>query len=337
MGFEGLTKQSCRTWIGNQQMGQHRLPIQMRVRFSRAVSGFLLRHRFRGRERLLRLAARWLMPRPAGPTIVPVFGDLLMWVDPASGGVDRSLYYFGTYEAGTLHIMARCLRPGDTFLDIGANIGLMTLAASRAVGGTGQVHTFEPLPESRTILERNLVLNHTQSVVVHAAALGSRAQRSTLYAFESTDRGMATLIPPATALSSVDVEVLPLDEIIQAQRLMDVRMVKIDVEGWELEVLKGATKLLAQENPPILCIEYCAIRPGHRGTILDLTRWLTRINSYRLYRLEFGKNHVGLLKLVGSEQELPHHDNLFCVTDRQRTTLQASLFAASGNPGFVAN
>ncbi len=258
---------------------------------------------------------------------MPVLGDLLMWVDPADGGLEQSLYYFGAYEAGTLHVMARCLHPGDTFLDIGANIGLMTLTASRAVGGTGQVHAFEPLPETRAILERNLVLNHTQGVVVHGTALGARARRRTLYSPEGTNRGMATLLPPATARSSVDVEVLPLDEILQAQGLINVRMMKIDVEGWELEVLKGATTFLGQENPPILCIEYSAMRPVQGGTLLDLARWLTRINSYRLYRLDLGKNHLGLLKLVGSEQELPYHDNLFCVTDQQRTTLPASLFA----------
>jgi len=147
---------------------------------------------------------------------------------------------------------------------------------------------------------------------------------------------MASLIPPATGRTSVDVEVLPLDEIIQAQGLRHVRMVKIDVEGWELEVLKGATTLLGQENPPILCIEYSAMQPMHGGTLLDLARWLTRINSYRLYRLAFGKHHLGQLKLVGSEQELPYDDNLFCVTDRQRTTLQASLLA-DGTPRLTGS
>src|SRR5947208_17148786 len=112
-----------------------------RVALARAISSFLIRHSFWGAHRLRRIIARVLIPRPRGPlTVRTVFGCSLVVDASLDRGVEREVYYHGTYEAGTLNVLEKVLRPGDIFLDVGANIGLMSLVASRLVGLHGRVY-----------------------------------------------------------------------------------------------------------------------------------------------------------------------------------------------------
>lgn len=79
--------------------------------------------------------AKSLMPLPKGPTTILTNYNFAIKVDPAKdNGVERALFYFGTYEKGTLGVMAELLKPGNRFVDIGANIGLMSMFASYCVG-----------------------------------------------------------------------------------------------------------------------------------------------------------------------------------------------------------
>lgn len=103
-------------------------------------------------------------------------------VDPRRNkGVDASVYYNGTYEAGTVFTIMQSLRPGDVFIDAGANIGLMSLAAAQVVGPAGRVHAFEPVPELINLFRQNIALNGTPNVTLHPQALGSANERRTIY------------------------------------------------------------------------------------------------------------------------------------------------------------
>lgn len=161
----------------------------------------------------------------------------------------------GGLEPGTRTVLRRLLQPGATFVDVGAHIGLLTLVAARVVGVAGRVHAFEASPDTFALLERTVAMNHfAPPVVARSVAVGAVAERrtfhvrnvmghSSLYDFADSDEGWTT--------KDVAVEVRPLDELIAPGARVDV--VKIDVEGAELDVLAGMKRILAT-NPEIVLI-----------------------------------------------------------------------------------
>ena len=221
-----------------------------------------------------------------------------MQVDPARHGVlDASVYYNGPYEAGSIHVIQGALRTGDVFIDVGANIGLMTLAAAQSVGLGGEVHAFEPMPDVCDILRINVSLNGSDNVHVHQLALGSTTERRALYERAWVNRGgAASLVRPERSDGAEhQIHVVKLDSYLPRETLARVRMIKVDVEGWELEMLRGAETLLAEESAPALCIEYSVRGPSDRRDSLDLYDFLRAVNRYQFFKLRRGKEAISEL------------------------------------------
>lgn len=302
----------------------------VRVRFSRAISRFGQRYcseRFEGIGWGLGKIAKRVMPYPTGPAVVPTTLGFSMLVDPCFDPVlETALYYHGIYEEGTLDVMRRVLRPGDTFIDVGANLGLMTLWAARLVGTSGHVHAFEPQPDTYAVLERNLALNGVRNVTLHRLALGSKPERRSLYERSHISRGAASMVKPEQDFGQTSVELDTLDHIIEASQIKTVRMVKMDIEGWELEVLKGTRRLLSQLDAPILCVESSKLYPVHNGTQADISDYIRSINGYVVYKLRKGKKRISTLQRIDATDDLPEHDNLFCVTPHHHRDIDGALF-----------
>ena len=94
-----------------------------------------------------------MIGRPKNKMIIKTIYGFKLHIDPIyDNGVEKSIYYTGTYEAGTLFIFSKLLEKGDLFIDVGANIGLMSIYAAMKVGESGNVHAFEPDPETFKIL-----------------------------------------------------------------------------------------------------------------------------------------------------------------------------------------
>lgn len=101
------------------------------------------------------------------PALILTLYGFKMKVDKVGEGIESHLRLFGTYEKGTLQIMRFILKEGSAFLDGGANIGFMSLYASKLVGPQGKVFAFEPYPETYNKLLENLGLNTTQIMFKH--------------------------------------------------------------------------------------------------------------------------------------------------------------------------
>jgi FkbM family methyltransferase len=135
---------------------------------------------------------------------------------------------------------------GDVVLDVGAHIGTYTLRYSRLVGSEGAVIAFEPEPSNRRILRWNIRLNHAQNVTVRSEALGDfhgkgRLKLSAFTGVHSFTRTSDEIHQTGEIL----VPIITLDEL----NLDRVNLVKIDVEGYELEVLKGGEKMIKHFRP----------------------------------------------------------------------------------------
>jgi FkbM family methyltransferase len=302
--------------------------LNWRARLTRAIAGILIYHSFPGCSRLLRNAYKLLGTPPAGPLQVPTRYGFNMAVDPLRNkGVDASVYYNGTYEAGTIFAIAQSLRAGDIFVDAGANIGLMSLAAAQTVGPSGKVHAFEPVPGVYTMLTRNIAINGFKNITPHQEALGSSSERKTIYEQAHINKGSASFVRPATGGGTQhEVEVVTLDEFTNTMRIDLVRMLKADVEGWELDLLLGARTLLSGKNAPILCIEYSTSYSPRRETLLDVYDFIRSINKYEIFKLRHGKETISRLTKINDPGDLPQHDNIFCFLPEHQEEIGSRLF-----------
>ncbi len=161
----------------------------------------------------------------------------------------------GTAERPLQEALVRELSPGATFYDIGANIGFVTIIAARLVGPTGRVVAFEPVPENVAAIKRNLALNGIDWVDVRPVAVSARAGRASLVLSEvSAFSRLSTMHTPTGARGTLEVDVDSIDELLARDaRTPPPDVVKIDVEGAELDVIEGMRETLAARRPVLLC------------------------------------------------------------------------------------
>jgi len=164
-------------------------------------------------------------------------------------------YPFWVDEFQVLHDR---LGHGDVFIDGGANIGLFTLVAAKQVGPLGRVIAVEPGPVCSS-LERNVELNLFDNVDIVQVALGSTSSVRTLTVFEGDCAGLSSFAPGITGGVSMDVPVRRLDDLVPPELVRRVRLVKLDLEGAEVDALRGATRLLETSRADFLV----EVEPAH--------------------------------------------------------------------------
>lgn len=266
-----------------------------------------------GKGTLSRFLSKVLIPKPTHPVISKTVYGFDMLINPAvDNGVESSLYYFGTYEKGTLNFIKTHLKEGQVFFDIGANIGLMSIFTSYSVGNTGKVYAFEANPETVKLLNYNIELNSISNIIVVDKAIGNNEGKIQIYNNGAGNRGGASLIKPEQETQSFEVDLIKLDNI-ELYATMDIGMIKIDVEGFEMDVLKGIEKILSTSNPPKLIIECSADRNNNYDSVYEIYNFIKKVNSYKIYKLNKGKERFGELVEINSTADLPKHDNIFCI------------------------
>ena len=262
---------------------------------------------------LLKYKGSWLI----SPTIYGF--DLKVNIADEKNGLEYEVFRSGTYEKGTLHFMRNTLKEGDIFIDAGSNIGLMSLYASKFVGKSGSVYSFEPMPSTFEILKNNITLNGIENIHPFCLALGSGKSKANIY-HHNENRGSASLIMPSESADGFITEVVSLEVFLEEKNINKIDMLKIDVEGWELEVLKGATGILESKDPPIVCVEYSNLHPVESGKLLDIYLYLKKLD-YKIFKLKKGKGAISELLEIKGALELPKHDNLFCLPTNKNISL----------------
>lgn len=190
--------------------------------------------------RSLRRALDWIPDESVLPVIQgPARG--LRWV--VGSGVNGC--WLGSYEKPKQEQLSVALRSGDAFFDIGANVGFYTLLASRGVGATGSVVAFEPVPKNLSFLRRHVELNRLRNVRVFDCALSDCDGQG---AFDCGDSSSTGRLSGGGALT---VRTARLDTIMEQGSLTPPHCMKIDVEGAEAAVLRGAMVTLAKFRPMI--------------------------------------------------------------------------------------
>src|SRR5260221_5026119 len=187
---------------------------------------------------------------------MPVRLSFGAWWLAGRGALDERLLS-GDFETSELRFVESYLKAGMTVLDIEAHHGLYSLLASKRVGKSGRVRSFEPSPRERKFLKQNLGINRCRNVQVESFALGSCAGRAELFLVEGIEDGCNSLRPPAAEVTTtkLPIEVRSLDEYLEQRSIEKVDFIKLDVEGAEIEVLRGATRLLQADKRPVILAE----------------------------------------------------------------------------------
>jgi FkbM family methyltransferase len=153
--------------------------------------------------------------------------------------------WLGVYERAEQKLVAKTVRPGTVFFDVGANVGFYTLLASLLVGDNGRVFAFEPLPKNIDYLEKHLALNGAKNVTLLKAAVSDHSGQARFY--ETSCRATGQI----SGAGSLPVELVSLDDLFLNGALPLPDYLKIDVEGAEFLVLSGAQHLLDLGRPTI--------------------------------------------------------------------------------------
>ncbi len=163
--------------------------------------------------------------------------------------------YLGLFEPRETRLIAELLASGDIFLDVGAHIGWFSTIAARCVGSTGKVIACEPYPTNAVRLRENLTQNNCTNVRVVEAAMGS--QPGTLTLASHGDSGGVTALDWARD-GQVDVSMMTIDEVVA--NVENIALMKVDVEGWEAHVLRGAATTLTRTENVLIEINRSALR-----------------------------------------------------------------------------
>lgn len=190
----------------------------------------------------------------------------------------------GCYEPHVMAALRKILRPGDTFVDLGAHIGYHSYFAAGLVGASGRVFSFEADPANFLRLKKNLE-RFPQASPEHCAIWSGEEKLMFTRSESSRESGWGALatVRKAPEREQVEVRGVSLDAWTERSGLKEIRAIKIDVEGAELAVLRGATRVL-QNMRPVLVLEMCEPLLKQSGTSAVMIEELLRRHRYKLNR-----------------------------------------------------
>ena len=172
---------------------------------------------------------------------------------PQNDFVGRSIKYFGDLDAKITWVVDKVLQPGDTALDIGANLGLVSFRMLERVGPSGKVIAFEPQSRMSNYIEQSIALNGIKNLQIEKVGLGEKPDKLRL----SIPKGNAGAASFASDVGTrfEEVPVTTLDQYFSEHSDENVRLIKIDVEGFEPQVFSGGKGFFAKVKPEVIVFE----------------------------------------------------------------------------------
>lgn len=193
----------------------------------------------------------------------------------------RAIYLYGCYEYATTKFLDRYLEPSMSFADIGANVGYYTLFAAKRVGASGVVYAFEPVEEIYDELKANINLNSLNNISAHRLAVCDETGSVTFYVSLSRDnRGLSSLQKGQSGSEQISTTVacVRLEEFVLKHGIKTLDLLKVDVEGAELKVFRGAEALLSRRAAPDIIFE-CHENTGEMEYLMA--------RGYQIYTIGF--------------------------------------------------
>ncbi len=202
---------------------------------------------------LMRLYFPYLAPRARTLVISTLRFGIRMRLD-ITEYLQAHLYVFGDYELPTIRFLRSVLTPGSVCLDVGAQMGYLTLAMATAANRQTIVHSFEPEDQNAARFRENISLNDLSNVTLHQTAVSTVDGVMKLYLSNDRNAGTHSTLYIESNVSTEFIEIpsVRLDSFIQQESLPTVDLVKIDVEGAEVDVIEGARFVLENHRPIVI-------------------------------------------------------------------------------------
>lgn len=210
----------------------------------------------------LRLLVKWLLRLKRKQVVLP--DKRVYEIDPISD-LGLKITQNQAYEPEMTQCIEQLLEKGDSFIDLGANEGYFTVLASSLVSSTGKIYSIEPQKRLWEVIKQNVMLNSLSNVQLLPYGIGSEKQELVLQLYPSTNSGatsFSTSFNFKIAFDSYRKKLYgtQLSKVIRLDDLSDImtskiKLIKIDIEGYELEALKGATELLKNKRFDYLLVE----------------------------------------------------------------------------------
>jgi FkbM family methyltransferase len=231
--------------------------------------------------------ARWRESRlPDEDVVLDMSGMKMKVFSPRRNRIGRALYVSGIWEPEVTGAFRALIKPGDTVFDIGGDAGYYTLLFRKCAGESGHVVVFEPIPKAYERIKENLALNAFTNCTLVKEALGSQAGSFVLERpFEDS---RINLTKSAAGESDITVQVERFDTLADQLSLPVPDLIKIDVEGAELEVLRGMERLVADHHPDFVIELHPQHLPQFGASVEDVLNWL-RQRGYQLRALDAGE------------------------------------------------
>lgn len=232
-----------------------------------------LRGRYAVRH-IVYLASRLGLLKPSWFTVREGFS---MYLDPKDY-LQREILCNGEWEAEETDFIRSALRAGQVFIDVGANIGYFTLLAAKIVGEHGSVPSIEPNSFAASRVREHLNQNNLQNVFLERVACSDCEQVGILYLDNKSNCAASSLSSKNAAGLGVSVKCRTVDQLVKKYRLKRVDLIKIDVEGAELSVLRGMASTLKCFKPILLMELEPQLLWGFGVKISDVVNYLTSID-----------------------------------------------------------
>jgi FkbM family methyltransferase len=181
-----------------------------------------------------------------------------MFEGPGTGlyfdsGPGNPAYRSGTNELPVQKLLAKHLRSGDVFYDIGANVGFFSVICARLVGPEGAVYAFEPVTANANYIQKNASRNGIRNVTIIRKAVSDKCGVGSLFLAEYSGGAVLNVAaPPPDLKGTVAVDVVSIDSLVATGTLKPPNVIKIDVEGAELHVLHGMRRTLLSSRPIVI-------------------------------------------------------------------------------------
>ena len=212
------------------------------------------------------------------PPISIVDGVYGTFFFPPGDLMERQTIRYGSHTRPEIALLLDVVRPGDIVLDVGAHVGTVAVPLARRTGPTGQLLAFEPDPASLIYLEANLALNLVANWShIHPVAVGHEPGWVDIFIQDDANTGANFAVPSGKTESAV--RVVALDDVVGAT----VDVIKIDVEGMECDVLRGATRLI-EDGRPVIHLEVSGAHLERAGTTTSELETILVAGGYRFFR-----------------------------------------------------
>jgi FkbM family methyltransferase len=241
----------------------------------------------RGKWRLLRFAS--------GVLLVEIEPGVVVRVAHPEDSMEYSVV-FGWKEYREHVMFLSFARLGMTVFDVGANLGVYSLLAAKRVGKEGRVHAFEPTPRTVQKLRANATLNRFSNIISNQLALSDASGEQSFYLSAEDDQNSLA----AVSDTFIRVPTIALDDYIEKNRVLRVDLLKIDVEGAEMNVFKGAQRLLSRPDAPMILLEVNPSALERMGASREDVAALLQQNGYRLRTLA---DHGSYQNVLASKSE----------------------------------